>query len=379
MSKLTVIPLTQRNCDQCGSSDFELLWQYHHLTKTRNRRWTFDVRNVICKSCGFIFTSPCLEESCLMEYYSDSFSKFQEQKLDYDVSKRVKVIEEFCLDRSLFLEIGANVKTDFHHKIQSIFTDVKTIEPNEETSDDYSGLEKIDLKATCIGHYFVLEHVPNIQNFLSYCFDMLKPNGIMICEVPSLEKYATFISPLLLFEHVNHFTPNSLKGIASRYGFTEIFTSHERCSRPFGFVSVFRKTATPLLQIDEYDRNKHLYRNGEIAAEALFNKLKLAQTIISKNSSENIIIWAANETTNRLLTNFELPDSVTIIDSDIRKKDYFDPLYKVYQPNDAESAILESDIIIICTDLHAADILMFINTNYSKKYKPENVHVIDQI
>lgn len=379
MNELTVIPLCARNCDQCDSDDFELLWYYKHQTKTRHKRWVFDVKNVICKNCGFIFTSPSLDNRYLMNYYADSFSKFQEQRLDYDVAKRLEVIEKFCLVRKLFLEIGANIKTDFHRKIDSIFETVITIEPNDETPGNHENIDNINSKCNCIAHYFVLEHVPNIPDFLIFCSDRLEAGGIMICEVPALEKYSSFISPLLLFEHVNHFTPNSLQCIAQKFGFTEIFTSQEMCSRPFGFVSVFQKTQGELKEFNDYQKNKQLFREGEIAAKELFEKIALIQQVIPRNPSKKIIIWAANETTNRLLTDFSLHENVFIVDSDSRKKDYFDPLYKVYQPTEAETMIRESEIIVICTELHASDIINFLETTYSKKYSPENIYIIDKI
>lgn len=378
MIESTKIPLTTRKCEQCSNDDFEPLWRFEHLARTRNKTWLFDVRMVICKVCGFVCTSPSLDEKHVMNFYADSFSKFQEQRLDYDVSNRIKIIEDFCVNRSLFLEIGANLKTKFHSQVETIFDKVSTIEPNGETADDYKNFDLIDIKASCIAHYFVLEHVPNIHDFLSFCFNVLEEDGIMICEVPSLEKYEKFTSPFLLFEHVNHFTPNSLKCIASKYGFTEIFTSQTMSSRPFGFVSVFKKSKVQLMQLYDYQINKQFFLNAKVASDNFFLKIENAREVIAKKVS-NIIIWAANETTSRLLNNFELPENVFIIDSDSRKKEYFEPLYRVYLPNEAESAIKNSDVIIICAELHANDIIKFIELNYSKQFRQEDIYIIDQI
>lgn len=223
----------------------------------------FRVRNVICEDCGFVFTSPVLEQKTLLNYYADSFSKFSNQRLDYDINKRLKVIDLFHETQGgTYMEVGANLKTVFHQELTRRFDKLITIEPNTGTSDDHSEFKETSAKVNFITYYFVLEHVANVIEFLEMCFSQLDDEGIMVCEVPSLQKYEKYISPLILFEHVNHFTSEVLRSIAEGVGFERIFTSEEFCSRPFGFVSVFKKGVNKRSIINSYHENKDPFNKG---------------------------------------------------------------------------------------------------------------------
>ena len=83
---------------------------------------------------------------------------------------------------------------------------------------------------------FILEHVAAVRPFLAECRRVLRPGGVMIVEVPDLMLYPEKIDALILHEHCNHFTPENLHHLAALEGFGLVETSHELCSRPFGFV-----------------------------------------------------------------------------------------------------------------------------------------------
>ena len=93
-----------------------------------------------------------------------------------------------------------------------------------------------------LAHYDVLEHVSEVTDFLIACRRALRPGGVMICEVPDLRLYPRNLL-LLEFEHVNHFSASTLNAIAAKAGLRLIELGH-LCSRPYGFLSVFRKEAS---------------------------------------------------------------------------------------------------------------------------------------
>lgn len=378
------LELRERPCPCCKNDDFENLWSYVHTTTTQTARWVFQVNNVICEKCGFVFTSPVVDPDKLLDYYSDSFSKFTEQALDFNLDKRFNIVNRFRpKNADIFLEVGANRQSEFHVTLKKIFNTVITVEPIVDTVSDYKSMREIpSVKADVLAHYFVLEHIPGIFDFLTDCSNLLKDNGVMICEVPSLELYKNYSSPLILFEHVNHFTPTILARIASQVGFDLLFQSSDDCSRPFGFVAVFQKKVKVKIDlISEYEQNKLFFQEGLMHADLLFNNITLGWLKINelKASNQKIIVWAANETTNRLFSKGSIPDNVIIIDSDPRKRNYFGSESKVFNPSEVENVISTVDHIIICTFLHSEAILKFIKENYNKTFLYENILIIDSI
>jgi SAM-dependent methyltransferase len=68
----------------------------------------------------------------------------------------------------------------------------------------------------------VLEHVRDLHGAMGAVFDALRPGGRVYVEVPDATRYAECLSaPLQDFntEHINHFSPRSLRNLLRRYGF----------------------------------------------------------------------------------------------------------------------------------------------------------------
>lgn len=314
----------------------------------------------------------------LNEYYKDSFCRVEGQSLDYSIENRLGIYDKyFPFKKNVYVEVGANLKTSFHKSLEKYFDNVTTVELNSSVQNDFNDFNDFPVGiADCVSHYFVLEHVPTINLFVKQCFDLLKDEGIMICEVPCLSLYPEIISALILFEHVNHFTPNSLEAIMVCRGFEMLEVSYEKCSRPFGFVAVLRKKTSEISFNSQnlYQENKTMFLKGIERVkefEALLHKTR--EIIISNN---NVLIWVANETTNRLFDNINLTDNITVVDSDARKVSYFNNSPSVHLPDNKKFQIVNADIIIICSMIHAKDILEFILNNYNKTFTSDQVKII---
>jgi hypothetical protein len=369
-----------RSCSACGSQNLESLWAYDFITNTISKQWRFKVNNVICKECGFVFVSPSPNGESLLSYYGDSYSKFDGQSIDYDIEKRLNLINQYCPQKETFIEIGANTKTDFHTKLHQFFKEVITIEPNQSSESEYNSLSEIKgLQADCLTHYFVLEHIPDLTEFFNGCERLLKDNGVMICEIPSLSLYENFISPLILFEHVNHFTPHSLANVAIQHGFELIHFSHEECSRPYGFVAIFKKSKGKLEYHDsEYEKNRYFFNVGFAKVKVFLEGLDSARALIDelKTTKQSVIVWAVNDTTKRMFEDRQIPDNVVLVDSDPRKKNYLDQR-SASLPNEVSLLIQNAGHIIICTKIHSMAILDYIQKTFSKSFNDEHIRVVD--
>ncbi|MRR14365.1 methyltransferase domain-containing protein, partial [archaeon] len=318
-----------RRCECCGGNDLELLWAYDYTSPTRNSLFDFSVRNMICVECGFVFVSPVPEEQDLASYYADSFTYWEGQSLDYDVEKRIAFIREQLGGTGVFLEIGSNATGPFHRQLGKIFSEVLTSEINRNVESTYRTLAEFPSGyADMIGHYFVLEHITRVRDFFKACRSALKDDGIMICEVPDLALYPEDISGLMLCEHMNHFSLNSLTRIAAQSGFQLKAHSTGLSSRSFGFAACFIKGPE---QADKgmdsvYSENKKLFLRGLEKVEEMKRGLEGYRTRLREyvDNGRKAILWAANDILMRFLDGSVPPVNTMVIDSNPARKHYTD-------------------------------------------------------
>ena len=177
------IETRERVCDNCGNSAPESLWQYERTVTSRSKKWHFKVNNVICPSCGFVYVAPAYTNAVLGEYYADSATYF---RVDYSIDKRMSVIGRHATGGT-YVELGAKDKTEFHERLEGQFDRVLTQELGDTSDADLKDINAIQPGTVdMVAHYFVLEHVPAVRDFLNDCRNMLKDGGIMVVEVPDL-------------------------------------------------------------------------------------------------------------------------------------------------------------------------------------------------
>jgi SAM-dependent methyltransferase len=281
----------------------------------------------------------------------------------------------------VFVEVGANQPTEFHRRLRSIYEKIATIEVNNSVSSDFKSFE--DLRDECadvVAHYFVLEHVPRVVEFLKNCYRILRHGGVMVCEVPDIQVYPGDPTALLLYEHTNHFSKHILCKIASQVGFAQLKIDASLCSRPFGFAVAFHKSDSRDKRSfpSEYRKNRQLFNEGVKQLERLQDDMEHAGGKLKtyEHHNETVIFWGANDLMARFLDQYPLFENVTIVDSNIEKIDFM-PGATVFTPSAAAVKIRKADAIFIFTRLHAAEILSQIELSIGKKFKPENVHVVD--
>ncbi|TLG77610.1 methyltransferase domain-containing protein [Methylocystis sp. B8] len=377
------IGLRVRNCESCHGNDLEQLWRQSFTARTRLGQYRFDVNNVICRNCGFVFVSPVFDEADLADYYAGSFSAFAGAAPDYDVAKRLAFLDNVVPRGDLFIEVGANRPTEFHRRLKEIYGKVTTVEINDSVSSDHRSLATIpDAGADVVAHYFVLEHIPQVMKFLKECARMLRDGGMMICEVPDILMYPQDPSALQLYEHTNHFSREALRELAEQVGFVEISVSAEYCSRSFGFAAAFRKSVPHDARVSQatgqYRRNRELFlggvRNLERSEAEMDHSYKTFQTYQDRGSS--VVLWAANDLMARFLGRCSCLDNATIVDSNPEKASVFSPLM-VFTPDAAADQIRCAKAIFIFTNFHAADILRQIEGSLGKTFDKGAVHVVD--
>ena len=376
------ISLEARPCECCGGEDLEPLWKYELETRTRNGRFVFNVNNVICRHCGFVFVSPVFRESDLSAYYADAFSSFEMQTLDYDPGVRLALLNEVACD-GVFVEVGAHQRTAFHEELARRYSAVATVELNESVSRDrHSLLEIEDESANVVAHYFVLEHVPWAVSFLQQCARILKEGGVMVVEVPDIAYYPRNPSALQLYEHTNHFSAATLRNLAQHAGF-DFVCDGAGASRAIGLAAAFRKNSTrpdePAPPAEYATSKAHFLAGLQILrAQADSWGRMAAHMDLLRGRGQRFVLWAANDASAAFLRAYPQPPDTVVIDSDGRKRDFLEGR-KVVVPGAAAAEIVAADAIFIFTRNHARDILTGIEREFGKRFGEGQAHVVDML
>lgn len=388
------VTLQERACDCCGSRDFEEIYNYSIESRTKCNTFFWNVRNVVCKKCGFAFVSPSPIEDVLEEYYSDSFSIYSQQTVDFSIENRMHVILK-CLENieksganclnneNTYIEVGSNNCPEFIEKVNLLFDNIKTVEINDDCHSSYSSLQDIpDGEADVIAAYFVLEHVPQPKVFLKSCARSLKSRGFLILEVPNLYLYPKDPAGIFLHEHVNHFSPISLAHLANEQGLLLKEISQKYCSRPFGFVAVFQKTCGDINSFSfpnsvEYVLARSCMAEGVEAIKSFKRRLVKARERINQ-AQRGVIIWGANEICKMLLDGYQLPTSAICIDSDSRKEKYLLPL-EVCQPSDVLTKIETAELLVINTKRNSGNITEWITKHTGRNFTKEELLILDYL
>ena len=143
-------------------------------------------------------------------------------------------------------------------------------------------------------------------------------------------------------------------------------------------LSVFSGSPVQVSVPQEYERNKAQFNNGKRQADLYFQRMHSARELVTQ-SDDPIIIWAANETSNRLLEGVIPRENVCVIDSSPGKKDFFPGRCAVLQPNEARKQIAKSEYIILCTQRHAPTILQNLETEYGKSFEESRIRIVDRL
>jgi SAM-dependent methyltransferase len=241
-------------CVACGSS-----------------RFTFSpiisgvARIVQCQDCGTACTHPRVEGKELEKSYSQSYygpenakfvpiiekwvawmNKRRAQWIDKEVAPHSRILEIGC-GRGLLLKALSHLGHECHGTERSDLAAARArrivgiriyTEPLEECL-----LKENSFDAVILWH--VLEHLESPNIILRHLFKLMKPQGLLVIEVPNLSSLQSRLAGRHWFHldierHLYHFTPNGLYKLLESAGFEGLKRSTfslEQC--PFGALQSF--------------------------------------------------------------------------------------------------------------------------------------------
>ena len=259
-------------CYCCGSTSLdELGLRPETLSSTKNL-FTFRFKDTVCLRCSFVFSKDRQNEDDISLYYANYHSEAsQASALEHNI--RYCVIEKYSKFSKNVYEIGGGVNSSFTKYLKGLGIKIKNI----EISDAWPEVNSADL----IISYYVLEHINQLDVFLSKINGLLKKNGLFIFEVPD---YLGSPAASLNEEHVNHFNDKCFFALAARYGFKNITHKEELVSRSYGITAVFKKIS----EVDIRLLNNNLETSKEIyeTTPSKLIKIKENYNICLRNRAE---------------------------------------------------------------------------------------------
>lgn len=191
-----------------------------------------------CGRCGFVQIAPLLDD----QYYDDYLmtTSHSRQMQDYQARQAGDFVRRFGLAGKAVKEMGCGDGSYLDHLCASGAV-VSGIEPSArfralavargyavESGYVHDGRALADAPYDGFVTRQVLEHVPDIHNFLSGIHTNLKPGAAGLIEVPSLEKalrdrrYYDFFP-----DHVNYFSLRTLRLALELNGFEVVELGHD--------------------------------------------------------------------------------------------------------------------------------------------------------
>ena len=154
---------------------------------------------------------------------------------NYTLSKKVKLIQSFHTTDLNLLDIGCGTG-DLLKLAEKQNWKVSGVEPNEEARalaqnkitdsnkivSDLKDLINMSNQFDVITMWHVLEHVPNLDDYIDTIKKLLKPNGVLVVAVPNHKSfdanhYKEFWAAFDVPRHLWHFSQKSIKVIFHKH------------------------------------------------------------------------------------------------------------------------------------------------------------------
>lgn len=256
-----------RNMQKCNHSNSRLLYVIN------------DYSIIECGICGFRKTQPIPAPEEIEEIYNKKFYFGDKSRRFGTISELLVKFFRFLRAFEIFilykprriLDVGCGrglmlyylkryfkasdlIGTQFYDPAIKYAKEKLGLEVKKgELGDIFHGIEK-DFDIICFWH--VLEHIDDVDLYISLSYQLLKKDGKLLIEVPNSESFSKKLTGSSWMgwdvpNHLTHFTPDSLTKLLSKHGFTIIkkryfsieystfFTVQSVMNKIFGKQNVF--------------------------------------------------------------------------------------------------------------------------------------------
>jgi len=194
---------------------------------------------LIDEETELLITSPRPDDENLSKYYESEdyishsnsnkslFDKIYQIVRNYTLRRKIKLINSFDSEEKTLLDIGAGTG-EFLFKCHKDGWKIEGVEPSmiaRKLAEEKTGT-KLKTQISELGTqrydvitmWHVLEHVPNLMEYVSQLSELLKPNGTIVIAVPNHKSfdashYGEFWAAYDLPRHLWHFSQTAIRNL----------------------------------------------------------------------------------------------------------------------------------------------------------------------
>jgi len=334
-----------RNCPVCASRDKEIIFRQEFGRLSEGSLLAgYDL--AVCLQCGAAYADDIPAQGAFDRYYAE-MSKYEhidrsgiQAETDLQRFKEVTDMVAPYLDfGDRLLDIGCATGGLLAELKKRGFRGLMGVDPSEtcaRITTRIHGIPSRTLKISelhQLGEQFdaifltgVLEHLRDVTAALAKVTACLRVGGLMYLEVPDATRYDRhFSAPFQFFsmEHVNYFSPTSLRNLLTAHGCSCLFT--ERTLRHLG-PKALEPTIAGLFRFDSRQHENVMPGRDRDTAAALQRYIAESRTlercILEKidalvRSGRPLAVWGTGTHTLRLIETSRLLEArvVAFIDS----------------------------------------------------------------
>ena len=327
------------NCRLCNHNQVELLIDFgnqpivHHLLKYKDQNYdVFPLELGFCANCSFLqLLKPISPEILYENYFTISAWKNQPhvERL-IDVMKSITGMDE----NSLLLEIGCNDGSFIQSLHKKGIHNCTGVEPSKDAyslakskgikvHNEFFSINNPNLPMEQ-NHYdviicrHVLEHVCDLEEFMTTVGHCLKDKGVLVIEIPDSSWNFEYMDYALWEEHVNYFTLHSLNNLLKKYDLGIIH--HETTLFSGRALTVFAEKRSNNNGFEHNSSNVEKWlsygENWEIF------KKQMGEFISSKQKA---VVYGCGSRSSTFVNFLELGNTVFFIDDQKEKQNHFVP------------------------------------------------------
>ena len=321
----------------------------------------FPIEIVGCSNCGLVQILNPIDPAEFYTNYANSSSVKREPHLE----KLIEKLESLLPKSAKIIDIGCNDGKFLSILRESGFEDLYGLEPTKNMStlaisagfriyNSYLDLKKSEEivantgKFDCVVLRQVLEHIENLPDFGSALRNLLKPNGLLVIEVPDSEAWYKSRDYALWEEHISYFDERSLQFFLRLHNFN-IFDSYRSIFAGVTLTVFSRGTENSNFTIVSTDNTVELFRAWAIE----FSKFKLnIQTEVKSfiESQLDVAVYGIGARSSCFLNYMDISKLVSLaIDDDPAKQGKYLPGTDILirSRDDGFSLLKENSLILL--------------------------------
>jgi SAM-dependent methyltransferase len=241
------VPTSQNNsgvCRSCNAS-VEFLLDFGNQPIVNNLQVEpgdvpkFPIEVGGCSYCGLVQILNPIDPAEFYTNYANSSSVKREPHLE----KLIEKLESLLPKNAKIIDVGCNDGKFLSRLRESGFNDLHGLEPTKNMSERainagfgvlnsyLNSAKSREIVAEtglfdCVTLRQVLEHIENLSDFGVALRNLLKPNGLLVIEVPDAQSHFDLPDFALWEEHINDFSLGSLKHFLRQHGL-EVIDSYK--------------------------------------------------------------------------------------------------------------------------------------------------------